>query len=36
MGYISREQLKALGAAMSGNEYGRYLMQVEEEPPEKG
>jgi glucose-1-phosphate thymidylyltransferase len=36
MGYISREQLKSLGAAMSGNEYGRYLMQVEEEPPEKG
>lgn len=31
MGYISREQLKALGAAMSGNEYGRYLIQVAEE-----
>lgn len=36
MGYISREQLKSLGAAMSGNEYGRYLMQVAEEPPQQG
>jgi glucose-1-phosphate thymidylyltransferase len=31
MGYVSAEQLRALGAAMKGNEYGRYLMQIADE-----
>jgi glucose-1-phosphate thymidylyltransferase len=31
MGYIPAEQIRALGAAMKGNEYGRYLLQIADE-----
>jgi len=31
MGYISREQLKALGRDMAKNEYGQYLIRMAEE-----
>ncbi len=30
MGYITREQLKEIGLSMSGNEYGRYLINLSE------
>ena len=32
-GFIDRGQLKALGQAMSNNEYGRYLLEVAREEP---
>jgi glucose-1-phosphate thymidylyltransferase len=31
LGYITRDQLKALGQAMAKNEYGQYLMRMAEE-----
>jgi glucose-1-phosphate thymidylyltransferase len=31
MGYISRDQLKALGREMAKNEYGQYLIRMSEE-----
>ena len=31
LGYISRDQLKALGREMEKNEYGQYLMRIAEE-----
>jgi glucose-1-phosphate thymidylyltransferase len=31
LGYITADQLRALGEAMSGNQYGRYLMRLAED-----
>ena len=31
LGYISRDQLKALGVEMAKNEYGQYLIRMSEE-----
>ena len=31
MGFIDREQLKALGEGLSKNEYGQYLVRLSEE-----
>jgi glucose-1-phosphate thymidylyltransferase len=28
MGYISKDQLRTLGQALSGNEYGKYLLEI--------
>lgn len=33
LGFIDRDQLMALGGAMSNNEYGRYLLEVSKEEP---
>jgi glucose-1-phosphate thymidylyltransferase len=34
-GYISRDQLKKLAQPMLHNEYGHYLLEIAEEPPEQ-
>jgi glucose-1-phosphate thymidylyltransferase len=35
MGYISRDQLGALGKAMKNNSYGQYLMKLAGDPSER-